>query len=280
MALSRVHQAPTRVIDIQRGFREIGALRMGSSEPVTKNGKTFKQPKKSGFWILTSNDKRALEVAAQQFGGQVQEWPDADSRHSHRLVTKMVEIPVMISPSPASQSYELWSGGECKRRCNGEYDRLNQCPCQCPEDHRDRTELSKTGKACKLTTRVGFILPSVPDLGVWRLETHGYYGGIELPTTTDFLQAMAVQGAKIPALLAIEVRKSRSGGVTKTYPVPVVRLAHSMNDLAAIAMSGGSPQSITAPSAPQLGERIGKAPDSLPSTTVPAEEFEGQEPLL
>lgn len=264
MALSQ-SQAPTRVIDIQKGFREIGALRMGYSEPKGSG----KIPKKSQYWILTSNDKRALEVAASQFGGTVEEWPDESSKHTHRLITKMIEIPVMISPVPASQSYEQWSGGECKRRCNGAFDRLNNCPCQCPSDHKERTELAKTGRACKLTTRVGFILPSIPDLGVWKCETHGYYAAVELPSTTDFLQAMAVQGAKIPALLAIEIRKSRSGGVTKTYPVPVVRLAHSMNELASLPIGGMTHQpAIEAPSAPQLAartepqERIGKAPEA------------------
>lgn len=237
----------TRVIDIQRGFREIGALRMGTSE--AKNG--GKTPKKSQYWILTSNDSNALAVAAVQFGGAVEPWGDPMSRHSHRLITKVTELPVMISPVPASQSYEMWSGGECKRRCNGEYDRLNNCPCQCPEDPKERAQAAATGKACKLTTRVGFILPSIPDLGVWRVETHGYYAAVELPATTDFLGAMAVQGQQIPAVIAIEIRKSKKGGTTKTYPVPVVRLRHSMDELAAIGP--GRPQpAITGPTAPQL----------------------------
>ncbi len=243
--------APTRVIDIQRGFREIGALRMGSSTPVTKNGKTFKQPAKSPYWILTSNDKSALEVAAQQFGGTVEEWPDQDARHQFRLVTQRVELPVMISPAPATQSYELWSGGECKRRCDGCTDRLNEQPCQCPADHRERAALAKDGKACKLTTRVGFILPSVPDLGVWRLETHGYYAAVELPQTTDLLGVSAARGVQIPAVLAIEIRKARSKGVTKKFPVPVVRLATSLDQLQSLG-SGEKQQQLAAPSAPAL----------------------------
>jgi hypothetical protein len=248
MALTPIQQAPTRVIDIQKGFREIGALRMGFSEPRGQG----KIPKKSQYWILTSNDRHALEVAAQQFGGTVEDWKDDSSRHAYRLTTKRIEIPVMISPVPATQSYEMWSGGECKRRCNGQYDRLNGCPCQCPDDPQERAKLAATGKACKLTTRVGFILPSIPDLGVWRVETHGYYAAVELPQTTDFLQAMTVQGMKIPAILAIEVRKSRSGGQTKTYPVPVVRLAHSMNELQAAITGGVQQQAIAAPTVPQL----------------------------
>lgn len=247
MATQLVLQAPTRVIDIQRGFREIGSLRMGFSEP--KNG--GKIPKKSQNWILTSNDENALRVAAQEFGGEVQPWPDEAARHSHRLITKMAELPVMISPSPATQSYELWQGGECKRRCNGGYDRLNECPCQCPSDPKIRAAQAATGKACKLTTRCGFILPSVPDLGVWRLETHGYYAAVELPQTTDFLGAMAAQGAKIPAVIAIEIRKTRSKGTTKTYPVPVVRLVQSMNQLQALT-SGQQQGVLGPPSAPQL----------------------------
>jgi hypothetical protein len=245
--ISKVLQsAPTRVIDIQRGFREIGSIRMGYSEPRGQG----KIPKRSDTWILTSNDKNALIVAAGQFGGEVQEWKDDTSKHAYRLITRQRELPVMISPIAAATSYELWQGGECKRRCNGEYDRLNGCPCQCPGDVHERANLAKNGKACKLATRVGFIMPSIPDLGVWGYVSHGYYAALELPNTTDFLRAMAVMGAKIPATLAIEIRKNRSAGTSKIYPVPVVRLAQSMNEIAALPQG---PQALTN-SAPQLAQ--------------------------
>jgi Recombination directionality factor-like len=73
-----------------------------------------------------------------------------------------------------SQWYQMWSGGGCQRRCDGETEQLTQEPCKCPADPERRNALAKTGGACKPTTRVNVMLPDLPDLGVWKIESRGY----------------------------------------------------------------------------------------------------------
>lgn len=222
--------APMRVIDIQHGMRELGRIRMGAAKAGNAPGK------KLTTFRLTSRDEHAIRMAAKEYGGEVLPWQNpSDGSKQFQVIVKAEELPVLISPIAASQAYEMWTAGGCQKRCDGCTEMLSGTPCSCDPDPKKRAELAKTGKNCKLTTRLGFMLPGVPDLGVWRLESHGYYAAVELPRVSDMLSSAARQGAFIPAFIAIEIRTSMKGGKKKVYPVPVIRLRYSMSQIPAIA---------------------------------------------
>lgn len=236
------------VIDLQRRLRQIGRIRIGYSEKGSSNGREYKIPKRSQNFILTSSDRRALEVAAGKYGGKVQPWSEQQGQFI--LITERNEIPVLVARmAPDTQWYEHWNAGECLRRCNGEAQENGQA-CQCPIDPKVRAEAAKsrTNPACKLITRVNVMLPEVPDLGVWRLDTHGYYAATELPTTLEAIWMIAPKAEFAPAFIGIEPRKSGK----KSWLTPVLRLKQTSEELHEIEASGGSffarPQ-IAAPSA-------------------------------
>jgi hypothetical protein len=196
-----------RVIDIQRRHMELGRIRLGE-----KGDKG--QPQRLDTWRLTSASKSLLDSAATVYGGTVEEWSDAPDKGYYQLTTDTTELDVMVPPGDAySQYYELWSGGGCKRRCDGVTELLTGSPCKCDADERD----------CKITTRINVMLPQIAGLGVWRLESHGYYAAAELPDMLELLQQVS-GGRLVSGVLRIEQRSSKRDGKTNRFPVPVLDL--------------------------------------------------------
>ncbi len=250
-----------RVLDIQRAQRQLGRIRLGT---VEDDGR----PKKLATFRLTSNDPRALEAAAEVYGGEVRQTPEA-SRVRERLevVTKTNEIEVVVSEQPVTTQYELWGKAGngpkepfvCLRRCDSSYiDGGVQAgqPCLCHPDPKERARLSKVRgqEQCHLVMRVWVQIPRIPDVGVWRVDSQSFYGASELPATMDGLQAFASIGMRLRAMLAIEIRQSGS----KRFPVLALRIAQSMDDLKALAIEHVEGQAaLGRPIAPALLAEIG-----------------------
>jgi hypothetical protein len=69
------------------------------------------------------------------------------------------------------------------------------------------------------------MLPDIPGVGVWRLDSHGWNAATELPGTLELLVRAASEHAFIEAVLRIEQRvKKQPGQPTKRFVVPVIDL--------------------------------------------------------
>jgi hypothetical protein len=226
--------------DLQERARELGRIRVGMT--ITRNGKTV--PLKLDTFRLTTSSLNVANHAAAAFGGTVTPWVDGPQRW--QLITEQAQLPVIVPPGePLSQWYELWSGGGCQRRCDGEQRQagrgMEAGPCLCPTDLGERMEQAgqKRPTACKPTSRLQVMLPQLPDLGVWRYETHGYNGAAELGGTTRVLAAVADRRLAVQALLRIEERTVVRGGQTSKFPVVVIEVQQSLAELAAVTGGGG-----------------------------------------
>lgn len=221
--------------DIDHGLRRVGKLRMGEQVP-TNNGNT--RPSKLDTWRVTSADRAAVEAVAAAYGGQVKPW-DNDGAAEFEVVTETATLDVLITPETDafSQFYEQWSAGGCQRRCDGFVEQLSGGACVCPTDHAERSELAKTGKACKATTRVSVVLPLVAALGSWMVESHGYYAARELGSTFALLDLAGARRSLLPAKLRIEQRTSKKPGEKPNhYGVPVLDIAMSIGSLIGAAL--------------------------------------------
>lgn len=223
-----------RVLDIQAKMKRVGVIRLGAEKPERGPGKRL------ATFRLTSNDRRALERAAQLYGGAVMPWKDGSQ--SWQIITNASELPIELSNVAAETSYELWGqiGGrgskQCLRRCDGCTIRQGAesgNPCKCPTDPLVRAEQSKKSGSgvCSLTCRLFVRLPELPDVGLWQVTTGSFYSAQEVPAIMDGIEALAQMGAHIRARLAIDIRKG--GG--KTFPVLAVRLDQSNDELRALA---------------------------------------------
>jgi len=214
------------IIDLQRRLVEVGRIRAGDQAATQSGGK---RPNKLDKWRLTSTDRARLDAAAQLWGGTPREWEGRAGEHE--LYTDTAELPILLLPGQAlSQWWELWSGGGCQRRCDGErMVKPDDQPCACDADGGERK--------CRPTTRLSVMLPDIPGLGCWRLESHGYYAAVELAATAAMLEQATAAGQVFPARLRLEQRSKVDGGQTIRYAVPVididVRLPEALTGLAA-----------------------------------------------
>ncbi|MCQ6250866.1 recombination directionality factor [Streptomyces malaysiensis] len=219
------------ILDLQQRIRELGRIRIGQ-KVATSNGKT--RPAKLNRFRLTSPSRELLDRVATQYGGTVAPWTPDGGAGQYEVITDATRMPILVPHQPVSQYYELWSGGGCQRRCDGITELLSDRPCPCGPDPQARQ--------CKPTTRLNVVLSEVPGVGVWRLESHGYYAALELPGVAELL---AKAGGYVPAFLGLEERTAKREGKTLRWMVPTIDVditptaLMSGNAATGLAVTGG-----------------------------------------
>lgn len=247
---------------------ELGRIRLGK-KAETKAGKEY--PVKLEEWRLTSGSQALLEAAAVLYGGTVQPWPDAPDEGYFELFTTSRELRVLIPRTlrTVSQAYELWQGGTCMRRCDGTVEQLTAGPCLCDPGARE----------CEPMTRISLMLPDLPGIGVWRLDTGGWHAATTIPATIELLKQLSTQ-PWIPAILRLEqrsrkVREADGKVVTHRFAVPALDLPGVTVGRIIARQGGAEPPQLDAgerPAVPTAAERaaqqaarITSGPDSLPA---------------
>lgn len=245
------------LIGLQRRIQEAGRIRIGQ-QVTTRNGK--RAPAKLSTFRLTSADKTRIDQAAGMYGGTPQQW-HAPAGKQWEVVTETDAIDVIIPPSEMSfsQFYELWASGGCQRRCDGVFEQISEQPCEtlCDPENRE----------CKPHTRLSVMIRDLPGLGVWRIDTQGYYAAVELQGAVQVVEAAAGAGTLLPARLRLEQRQTkRPGQPTHRFAVPVIDIEVTPAQLlggqfAGPTLGAGSPQGLAALPAAQ--------PDQAADTPAP-----------
>lgn len=215
----------SRILTLQRQARELGRLRTGWSVPSDKpNGRP--RPVKSKTWVMTSHAEHYVKAAADLWGGTVETWqPQGKGAAQYRVVTEAESIDALLPPGdPLSQYNELWSGGGCQRRCDGQTEQISRQPCVCAARFGEEWHLQPKGSVCAATSRLNVILPDMPDMGVWRAETHSFYAANEWGGTLDMVLSGTNGQGLVPVSLRIEPRQRVAAGLTKNFPVVVVEI--------------------------------------------------------
>lgn len=227
---------PRRLVDQQRRLRQAGRIRAGYSEATGKVGKTgreIRRPVKSPTFILTSQQRGDLDIAAQRWGGEIDRWqPQGGWPEVWRLMTDTDTIEALLpAGDPLMSLYEYWSGPNCARRCDsvteyiGDLSTLGETrPCVCVATlgaDWGTKQLSEQDRrnACKLTTRLNVYLPT-GDLAFWRLDVHSWYAAQEMIAIVDLIKARIGPDHEVPVRLRIEQR-SEPG---KDYQVVVIEV--------------------------------------------------------
>jgi hypothetical protein len=179
------------ILTLQQASRELGRIRLGEFDP-NKGAKGA--PAKLDRFRMTSASQPLLDKVAALYGGQVRPWqPQGGGPAQYEVYTEATRIPVLVPPNPVSQWFELWSGGGCQRRCDGQMEMIGDSACLCDPESRQ----------CQPTTRLNVVLRKVPGIGVWRLESHGFYAAVELPAVAEFL---AMSRGYVSAVLTLTER--------------------------------------------------------------------------
>ncbi|MGI9297848.1 MAG: hypothetical protein ACR2QC_08110 [Gammaproteobacteria bacterium] len=225
-------------------------------------------PKRLDHFRLTSDNKPRLEYAVKLgWGEEVIEWPDAPEGRQWQMYGTMDSLTVVVPKIAAFSQYdELWSGAECIYRCDGtsilktqphkDYPGLGEVggiqegmPCVC-EQFSERVPT---------VTRVSLFLPELPGVGVWRLDTRGFYAGTELQGIVGMLEEASRRGMYIEADLGISQRKRRSNGQTRIFPVPTLQPRElTMGQILQLRQPQAAPALTPSPIAETIAELSGK----------------------
>lgn len=240
------------VVDIQRRLRPLGKIRMGD-----KGGRG--QPQRLAKFRITSPSEGLVRSIAGLYGGEAKIWEGSPDGVQWEVYTETDQLPIAIPPmeEPFSQHYELWSGAGCQRRCDGRTatvageNGMRERDCLCDADNRE----------CKLTTRASVMLPEVPGIGVWTIESHGYNAAVEMTGALAFLGRQASQGVYLEAVLRLEQRSKRvPGQPVSRFVVPVIDTPTvSIGEI----MLGGAAMPATTPQIAPVGR------PAIPATTAP-----------
>jgi hypothetical protein len=240
------------------------------------------RPAKLDTFRFTTGSKVAADAIAELYGGVVKPW-----NGEFEVITGVNAIGVTVPPRDqvVSQWYELWNAGGCVRRCDSVTEQISGKPCLCP--HADdptnpdevtakaleRAQLAKTNppRACKAVTRINLMLPDLPGLGVFRLDTHSYYAAVEIGDAAALMQAARDQGVFLPATLRIDHRERVADGKTKKYPVPVLEVTATFRQVVTGQLEAGG---IAAQLPPAPGEQrraltAGPVPQTQPAAPQP-----------
>jgi hypothetical protein len=208
----------SRILTLQRQARELGRLRTGTFDG--------RKPMRSDTWVVSSHSEEYIEAAAAVWGGKPEKWqPQGNGAQQWRVITGSKAIDAILPPGdPLSQAYEMWNRGGCQRRCDGITELLSDNPCVCRAKYGEDFHEQKAGLVCNMTTRLNVMLPAMPDIGVWRAETHSFYAANELAGHVDTIRGLVGQQTMVPVRLRIEQRTRVSGGQTKHFPVIALEL--------------------------------------------------------
>lgn len=243
------------ILPLQKKYRELGRLRTGA-----RNEKGW--PTKLGHWRATSASRELLEAIAEQYGGDVQVWEDAPTEGTqYEVFTTSDTLTIAIPPGEVlNQWLEQWSGGGCAKRCDGVRQLLVDRPCSCPiEDREQMRELAPKGEACQPATRLSVVLPNIPDIGIWRLEVHGWNAAEEMLTVFNLIRANTTEDQVVLARLRIDQRTAKRNGKTQHFTVPVLEFDERPLDIAAgqFALPTTERKALPATPPPTHGEDAG-----------------------
>ncbi len=212
------------ILDIQKRNTEAGRIRAGDKDARGN-------PRKGKNWRLTSRDEVRLTGAAKEWGGKVQPWEGREGEFE--LYTSTDTLPIILVPGYlATTWYEQWTAAGCQRRCDGVHNVIADAPCMCDPDDRE----------CGPHTRLSVMLPDLPGIGMWLVQSTGWNAAAELSAANDILDRASVQGIMLPARLILEQREQRKpGSPVRKFVVPTLDISVTMRSLMPPSTAGELP---------------------------------------
>ena len=238
------------LLGMQRRSLPLGEIRMGTSEEVP--GKSFRRPVRLDTFRFTTASEHTAQVIAMKYNGEAIPWSQRKGRWE--VLTDRTSLDVWVPPrgEAVDANMELWDGPRRRRVCDGTIERLSGKPCMCPlpdnpcdpacvqaaRDERKRLAGLRPPQACKVLTRINVTIPDLPGLtGVFRLNTGSENAAVETADSGEAMEIAREGGVYLPAVLRMEWRTRAADG--KPYPVPVLQIGLSMQDLAKGALPAG-----------------------------------------
>ena len=241
------------IYDLQRRLVERGRIRVGGERKGRGAGKRLEH------FRVTTPDEPTAQAIAQCYGGEVNVWDSPSGKQFQVYTERPLQVTLVPVGQPGTQWMELWSGGGCVRRCDGDTEQISGDPCMCKNEDEPQ---------CKPTTRLQMMIGGVPGWGTFLLTTGSWYAATEMVTLIDLADRAHASGIEVSGTLVIEQRRVVRGGTTKQFPVPVFR-PDGVDLQTLIRESGYVPAQLTKPAGkrPALGGSKPELPEPRPMAT-------------
>jgi hypothetical protein len=210
------------IIEAQRRMSNMGAIRLGykrDTGKVDRNGQPILAPEKLSTFRVTTPRREVADAVARLYGGQVKPWAGPKGPE-FEVFTSSVALPVLVPRQNIDPNYEQWGRNVKQRFCDGATEKIRDMPCLCEQwnnhDHKFyRGTCSTCGldqqwegqehqheyvvgecaicgchRPCKPTTRLTVMIDGVPDVGVFKIESHGWNAAVELPYLADVINGI------------------------------------------------------------------------------------------
>lgn len=255
---------PIKNLSEIRRLPRLGKIRLGIKEVSSKSGNSY--PRAVDYFVCNA-DQSTSEAAAKAFHEVYGDKPRALD----------VIFPTEDVEQFFPQFYRRYGSGSgllCKGdgetavqtdRETGEIREIICNPRQCEWAQK---------KHCRPIGSLLFLLPKVPGLGAWQIDTSSYHSIVNLNSAIDFIRTLTGgRIAMIPLKLVIRPKEVQVEGKKKV--VHVLDLAHEEVKLADVMLAlKQSREQLFLPPAINLDER----PDDLiPDEVIGADQVECQE---
>jgi len=124
------------------------------------------------------------------------------------------------------------------------------------------------GKRCRRVMNLQFLLPDIPGLGVWQLDTSSYWSIININSGIKLVTALCGRISMIPLILRLVPQEAHPNGFKKTVYVLSLDIPGKLTDMLKYTQTPPGKAILPTPDA--------EAPEDLfPSTVLPEEENSG-----
>ena len=188
-----------------------------------------RRPKAIDTWRLTTSSRPFAQHFADRYGGEVKPMTNRSSPHDWEVISEATELAMALVPDGYSIGYELWSGGGCQRRCDGQTvevlqttgpDDVEYVPSPCICDRKGELE-------CSLKSRLTIVLPDLPFMGGIVYESSSKNFAEESQGMLRLISQMQAQGIN-RGVLRLEKRKSTGN---RRYTIASVGIDESLEAL-------------------------------------------------
>lgn len=182
----------------------LGTITTGRGVAATSSkGRSYNRPTRTDCFVVHTDVEQAAAAVADRFDGTTMR--DSDTWDFDVLVPART-IPVHVLVPQFRQAMELWTAGQCHRRCDGVTASHVRgvgegVPCVCD---------SGAARECSPTTVMPVLLDlGLPMLGTWEVRSSSYGTAGNLSGTIRMLTSTVRAGAVVPADLSLQDRKVR-----------------------------------------------------------------------
>lgn len=223
----------------------MGKIRLGIKKKSEKSGAEY--PEKTDYFVVDPNDEAIMEEVRRAYGEKPKAldiiFPIDDPDQIFPQFMKRYSFSTLICKGDGVDATEIVLDKDGKK--TGE----KQVKCEgCPHQKDFIKDGKKINRKCRPMASLQFLLPKVPGLGVWQLDTSSFHSIINVNAGLKLVQTIYKRISGVPLRLILSPRTVKAEGRAKTVYVISLSiegtLQNAMRDNSTKAISTEAPKAL------------------------------------